>query len=262
MFIYIILAILGLIFGSFFNVCIFRIPIKISIVSPPSHCPNCSNNINWYDNIPILSYIILKGKCRYCKKKISMRYPFIELFTSIVFVLVGYKFGLSIPLIPYLIFVSSLIVISLIDYDYKIIPNVITYPGMILGLLFSFIPKMPINFISSIIGLISCFILFELIAILSRKIWKKEGMGGGDIKLIAMIGAFLGWRRAFFTIFCASLLGSICGMSLILTHKKNRNDVIPFGPFLCIGAFIALLYGQEIINWYLLYTNVQLFFPK
>ncbi|MGA1867039.1 MAG: prepilin peptidase [bacterium] len=250
---YILLAVLGLIIGSFLNVCIYRIPSQESIVFPSSHCPHCDNHIKWYDNIPVVSYLILLGSCRYCAKKISLRYPFVEILTAALFILMGYKFGLSFPLVPYCLFVASLIVVSFIDYDYKIIPNVITLPGMIVGLLLSIVPQMPVTFISSLIGLTSSWVLFKIIAIASLKILKKEGMGGGDVKLIAMIGAFVGWEKALLTIFCASLLGSVWGTGLILVFlalKKKRSEIIPFGPFLCIGALISLIYGDGIISWY------------
>lgn len=242
----------GLIVGSFLNVCIHRLPRNISIVFPSSSCPICNNPIKARDNIPIISYIFLGGRCRYCGEKISIRYPFVELFNGILYWAVFSYFGLGWHL-PFLFaFCSSMIVISFIDLDFQIIPDVITLPGIIIGFLGAsfFIPDI---FGSTIIGfktsLLGFFIgggLFYLIAVLS-----KGGMGGGDIKMMAMVGAFLGWKAVLLTTFIGSLTGSIVGIFLMVSKGMGRKTKIPFGPFLAFGAIITLFFGRVILDWYL-----------
>lgn len=241
---------LGLIVGSFLNVCISRIPIGESIILPSSHCPKCRISLKFYDNIPVLSYILLGGRCRNCGEKISWQYPLVEFLTCILFLAIGWRFGPSWPLIPYLVFVSSLIIITFIDLEHLIIPDIISLPGIGIGFLISFLPFMSVRYLDSIIGIFAWGGCFWVIAILGKWIWKREAMGGGDIKLIAMIAAFLGWQGGLVTVFWASLIGSIWGGFLILIKKKGRRDLIPFGPFLCLGALISLLYGSEMIQWY------------
>lgn len=244
------LFVLGLIVGSFLNVCIWRIPRGESIVLPASHCPNCHIPLKFYDNIPVISYILLRGSCRSCGEKISWRYPLVEFLTCILFLAIGWRFGPSWPLIPYLIFAASLIIIAFIDIEHLIIPDIISLPGIVLGFLISFLPFMSVRFLDSLIGILAWGGCFLLIAIIGKWIWKREAMGIGDIKLIAMIAAFLGWQGGAVTVFWASLIGSIWGGFLMLIKKKGRWDVIPFGPFLCLGALISLLYGPEMIRWY------------
>jgi len=244
------LLVLGLIVGSFLNVCIWRIPRGESIVLPASHCPKCGMPLRFYDNIPVLSYLVLGGRCRGCRERISWQYPLVESLNCIMYILVGWRFGPSWPIIPYCAFVSALIVVTFIDIQHLIIPDMITLPGIVLGFLVSFFPFMGVRWLDSLIGVVACGGCFLIIAILSRFIWKRDGLGGGDVKLIAMIGAFLGWQGGAVTIFWASFLGSLFGVFLILMRKKGRKDVIPFGPFLCLGALISLLFGPEMILWY------------
>ncbi len=249
----------GLIVGSFLNVCIYRLPRNISIAFPSSSCPMCNNPIKARDNVPIISYILLGGRCRYCKKKISIRYPFVELFNGILYWAVFSYFGLGWHL-PFLFaFCSSMIVISFIDLDFQIIPDIITLPGIIIGFLGAsfFIPDIfspnlsfhnlsIIGFKTSLLGFFVGGGLFYLIAILS-----KGGMGGGDIKMMAMVGAFLGWKAVLLTTFIGSLTGSIVGIFLMVFKGKGRKTKIPFGPFLAFGAIITLFFGRVILDWYL-----------
>ncbi len=232
------------------NVCICRIPKGESIVLPSSHCPKCLIPLNFYDNIPIISYILLRGRCRGCGEKISCQYPLVEFLTCILYLAIGWRFGPSWPLIPYLVFASSLIIIAFIDIDHLIIPDIISLPGIVIGFLISFLPFMNVRYLDSLIGIFAWGGCFWLIAIIGKWIWKRDAMGGGDIKLIAMIAAFLGWQGGLVTVFWASLIGSIWGGFLILIKKKGRRDLIPFGPFLCLGALISLFYGPEMIQWY------------
>jgi leader peptidase (prepilin peptidase) / N-methyltransferase len=237
--------IFGLIIGSFCNVVMYRLPQGKSIITPGSGCRSCTAPIHPWDNIPVLSYLLLRGRCRACKERISPRYLFVELTSGVLYVLLWRRFGLTTPFAVYALFTSSLLIIALIDLDHKIIPNIITLPGIAVGLGLS-VWALPITPLTSLFGLLVGGALFYLIAVVS-----KGGMGGGDIKLIAMIGAFLGWPGALFTIFSGALLGSLVGVTLMLLGKKGRKDKVPFGPFLSCGAILFMLSGDDLIQWYL-----------
>jgi leader peptidase (prepilin peptidase)/N-methyltransferase len=248
----IISLVFGLIIGSFLNVCIYRIPRELSIVSPASSCPNCKTPIRAWDNIPVISYLILAGKCRKCGEKISLRYPSVELLNGLMYAAVLYHFGFGWHLPLLFALVSSLIVITFIDLDFQIIPDVITLPGMIIGLAAShFIMPDPfatyslLGFVNSVIGLLAGGVTFYLIAILSR-----GGMGGGDVKMMAMVGSFMGWKGVFLTTLVGSLTGSLIGIGLIIFKGKGRKTKIPFGPFLALGSLVALFFGCMIVDWY------------
>ena len=246
-----VVFILGLLIGSFINVCIYRVPRKESIVFPPSHCTSCRQPIQPYDNIPLLSFLFLRGRCRSCRTPISWRYPLVELIHGVGYFFILRQFGLSSAALIYALFFTSLVAVTFIDLSHQIVPDVITLPGMVLGLLAAstVLPPGPIN---SLIGLFLGGGLFYLVAILSVTLLKKEGMGGGDIKLIAMIGAFLGWKGMLLTIFLAALSGSISGLFLVLFRGRSRAEPIPFGPFLALGAMVSLFWGSEILRWYFL----------
>ncbi len=241
--------VLGSIIGSFLNVCIYRIPAGLSIVSPPSSCPNCGWQIRWFQNVPILSYLFLRGKCAGCGQQISLRYPLVEALTGGLFVLVLYSFGLSPATAVYWLFVAVLVVITFIDLDHQIIPDVISLPGIVVGFLCSFfIPWVP--WLDSLLGiLIGGGILF-LIAWGYEFLTKREGMGGGDIKLLAMLGAFLGWKAIFPMVFLASLAGTVIGLPLMVLQKKDSKLALPFGPFLALAALVHLFWGGAILDWY------------
>ncbi|MBI3805524.1 MAG: prepilin peptidase [Nitrospirae bacterium] len=243
--------ILGLLIGSFLNVCIYRLPRQESIVFPASHCPLCQAPVQPYDNLPLLSFLLLRGRCRSCGTAISWRYPLVEFIHALGYLFILHQFGPSVQAGIYALFFSSLVVVIFIDLSHQIIPDVITLPGMVLGLLAAstVLPPGPIN---SLIGLFLGGGLFYLVAILSVALLKKEGMGGGDIKLIAMIGAFLGWKGMLLTIFLAALAGSVSGLFLVLIRGRSRAEPIPFGPFLALGAMVSLFWGPEILHWYLL----------
>lgn len=240
-----IVFVFGLIIGSFCNVVIYRLPEGKSIVTPGSQCRFCGNSIRPWDNIPLLSYALLRGRCRFCEEPIAARYPAVELASGILYVLLWYKLGLSLPFVFYALLTSALVVVALIDFDHRIIPNTITLPGMVVGLGLSFW-ALPITPLASLLGLLAGGVLFYLIAAVSR-----GGMGGGDIKLIAMIGAFLGWQGALFTIFSGALMGSLVGVTLMLLGRKGRKDKVPFGPFLSGGAILFIFFGNDLISWYL-----------
>lgn len=242
--------IFGAIVGSFLNVCILRIPAGKSIAYPPSHCPKCDSPIRGYDNIPIISYLILMGKCRNCKERISFRYPLVEFLTAIFSLAAMMMFGPSLAYLIYFAFVSSLIVITFIDLDHQIIPDIISLPGIPLGFLASFVVP-EITYKESLIGIAIGGGLLLLVAIGYEFVAKKEGMGGGDVKLLAMIGAFLGWKGVLFTIFSGSLVGTIIGVTIMIAQGKDSKYAIPFGPFLSMGALLYLFFGEPIIYWYL-----------
>ena len=248
------LAVICFIFGamvsSFLNVCIYRLPKEESIIWPGSHCPHCKKPIKFYDNIPLVSYLLLKGKCRYCKEPISIQYLLVEGVTALSSLFLIIKFGLSLSYLVYFAFVSSLIVITVIDLYHQIIPDVISLPGIGVGLLASIINPQ-ITFFDSLIGILIGGGSLFLVATLYQWLFKRDGMGGGDIKLLAMIGAFLGWKAVILTILLSSLIGSITGITIMVLKGKDFKYAIPFGPFLSLGAVIALFYQNEIIFWYL-----------
>ena len=242
--------IFGALIGSFLNVCISRLPNEESIVSPGSHCPQCQAPIRFYDNIPLLSYLLLGGKCRNCRNPISLQYPLVEGITAGMSLLLFLRFGPTLSYLVYFCFVAGLIVITVIDLYHQIIPDVISLPGIIAGLLGALvIPQM--TFLNSIAGaLLGGGSLFA-VATLYQWVFKREGMGGGDVKLLAMIGAFLGWKAVILTILLSSLIGSVIGIAIMVVKGKDFKYAIPFGPFLSLGAVIALFYGEALIQWYL-----------
>jgi leader peptidase (prepilin peptidase)/N-methyltransferase len=239
----------GLCIGSFLNVCIHRLPIGKSIVRPPSSCPTCGSMISWYDNIPVISWILLRGRCRGCKASISIRYPLVELLTGLLAVITAAHFGIQWSALIYFIFGVALIVITFIDLDHRIIPDIISLPGIPMGFLASFLLPQ-ISWTESLIGIVVGGGSLLAIAMGYQFITGKEGMGGGDIKLLAMIGAFLGWKGVFFTIMASSLTGTVVGIAAMLRAGKGMKMALPFGPFLALGALLFLFLGTPIINWY------------
>lgn len=236
--------IFGLIVGSFSNVCIYRMPREESVVKPRSHCPVCKKNIPWYDNIPILSYILLKAKCRSCGVRIPLKYPLVELITALLFVAVVRVFGLNIHSIGLLVLVCGLIISSFIDIDFRIIPDIISVGGIAVGLILGLINR---SIVGSLLGVLIGGGVIYLTGRIGDFIFKKESMGGGDVKFLAMIGAFLGWKLALLTFFIAPLFGAVVG----IYHKiRTKDSTIPYGPFLALGALIALFWGERIIKFF------------
>lgn len=234
----------SLLLGSFFNVCIHRIPRGESLAFPPSHCPRCQHRLAPLDLIPVISFLFLRGQCRYCRSPISWRYPAVELLTAALFTLAWFRFGWSWDLLYALILTSVLIIVTFIDWDTQMIPDGLTLPGIAAGLIFSFGPQGATPW-DSLLGLLAGGLPLLLIAVASQ-----GGMGGGDIKLMAMAGTFLGWKLTLLALFLSFLAGGIVGVFLLLTHKKGRKDAVPFGPFLALGSFAALLYGPALLTWY------------
>ena len=246
----VILFIFGACVGSFLNVCIFRLPLKKSILFPASHCPGCKKNIPFYCNLPIVSYVALMGKCKFCGSKISLRYPIVEFVTAGLTLLLYQRFNLTLPLIFWFVFVSVLIVISFIDWDHQIIPDIISLPGIIIFASSVFvIPGM--TWQAVLLGVLCGGGLLYAIALAYYAVRHQNGMGGGDIKLMAMIGAAIGAKGVLFTIFAGSLLGTMGGLAILISNKKEQTQPkIPFGPFLSTGAVIYILWGEQIIHWY------------
>ena len=259
---FISIFILGLLIGSFLNVCIYRLPQNESIVFPPSHCMSCGNELKALDLVPVLSYFVLQGKCRFCKTSISPRYAGVEVLTGFLFLFTYYNLGLGLELLKALIFISFLVVITFIDYDHQLILDKVLLPmgivGVLINLLFEysdFIVTLgslsfsllvnPLDWLSMGIGFFVGGGLLFIIAMVSG-----GGMGGGDIKFAAVLGLWLGWQMNLLVLMLAFILGGIVGVLLIATRIKSRKDYIPFGPFIAISAWIVYIYGIEILQWY------------
>ena len=243
--------IIGACIGSFLNVCIYRIPENNSIITPGSFCPACKKGIPFYCNIPVLSYLFLKGRCKFCHKPISIRYPIIEILAGMFAVVLFYKFGIGQVMIYWFIFTSVLITISFIDIDHQIIPDVISLPGiLVFASSFYFLPEMTLK--NTLLGIVAGGGSLYAVAFLYYLLKKQEGMGGGDIKLLAMIGAAIGIKGVFFTIFAGSLFGTFFGLLIMIYTKIADSKLkIPFGPFLSMGAILYIFFGEQLILWYL-----------
>ncbi len=248
----IFLFIIGTIAGSFMNVCIYRLPRSESIITPRSRCPSCGAGIPWFDNVPVLSFLLLRGRCRFCKKRISARYIIVEILSGFICVLLFLYFGLSAKFFILWCLSSALVVASFIDLRFREIPDIITLPGIILGLCLAALypPLMGksgnlSSLLDSFLGVIAGGGSIFITGLIGKFIFKKDAMGFGDVKLLAMIGAFIGWKLAIFTFFLAPFFGSIAGIPLKI--KRGESD-IPYGPHLSLAAFVAILYGEEILR--------------
>lgn len=239
----------GLCVGSFLNVVIYRLPLEKSIVFPRSSCPKCQTLIPWWANVPLLSYVFLRARCASCKGPISLRYPFVELLTGVLFLLgaTAVPDPLAWPFVFY--FLASLVACTFIDLDHWLLPDKITIPGMVVGILGSFfLPQH--DWLNAVLGILFGGGLLFSVAWLYLGVTGKDGLGGGDIKFLAMAGAFLGWKGAFVTILFGSFVGSILGIFLMLIKGKKGTTAIPFGPFLCGGALLAFFFGEPLWRWY------------
>lgn len=242
-FMYICIGLLGLIIGSFLNVCICRIPQKQSIAFPPSHCMSCGHKLNVIDLFPVFSYIFLKGKCRYCSEKISIQYPTVELLNCLLYLVGLYKFGINLEFVFFVLLSSLLIVLSLIDIKHMILPNILVLIVFILSILYMiFIKK---TYMDSLWGFLiggGFFLLLMLVTL--------GNMGGGDIKLMAALGVWLGLQGTVLTIAFAFIVGAVVSVILMITKKADRKSMLPFGPFICLGSLFAMTYGSLLIDWY------------
>ena len=251
-------AILGAVVGSFLNVVILRLPEKkASIVFPGSHCPLCGHQLSWWENIPLLSYLLLRGKCRGCHAHISWQYPLVEALMALLSFLLWHQFGMQGDFAAfgiYFVFFAALLVIIFIDIHHQIIPDVISLPGIVLGFAVSF-ANSQVTWLESGLGILlgggSLFVIAYGYALIA----KRDGMGGGDIKLLGMIGAFLGWQSLLYVLFASSLLGSITGIATMLLFRQGMKSRLPFGPFLAFGAMSWVLLHDEILwlwHWYIM----------
>ncbi|MCX5702247.1 MAG: prepilin peptidase [Candidatus Omnitrophica bacterium] len=256
--------IFGSVVGSFLNVCIYRMPLGKSVVWPHSHCPKCEKKIPWYDNLPFISYLFLRGRCRFCKERISLRYLVVELLTALAFVVLYNLYGLKYEFFIYAIFVCNLIIASFVDIKHRIIPDEVSIGGMIVGFVLSAIKGFnlaPFSYnikpmLDSLLGIIIgggiIYLTGFLFDLVYFKLLKKppiqgetESMGGGDVKLLAMIGAFLGWQGAVLTFFIAPLFGAVIGIINLIVKKEH---LIPYGPFLSLAALVSLFWADKIIR--------------
>ncbi len=242
---------LGAAVGSFLNVCIYRLPRGGSLLRPGSHCPSCQAPIRPRDNVPILSYLALRGRCRSCGGRISLRYPLVESCTGLLAIATFWRYGMQ-PVAPlHFAFAAALVVVTFIDIEYQIIPDAISLPGIGIGLTASFlVPGTPAPFDAAIGVLLGGGILYG-VALAYQRWTGVEGMGLGDVKLLAMIGAFLGWRGIPLCLLVASVTGSVVGLAIAVGLRKGRRYPIPFGPFLSAGAIATMFFGDPLVRWYL-----------
>ena len=238
-------ALLGLVIGSFLNVLIARLPEGRNVVIPPSLCPHCSNPIPWRDNLPLLSFILLGGRCRRCRTPISRRYPAVEILTAALFMLAYGRRGWSADLPAALLLIAMLIVIAGIDLDHQIIPHVLTLPGIAVGVLAN-LATGHVPWVDALLGILLGGGIFFVTILASR-----GGMGGGDMNLGAMLGAFLGWKLGLLAVLLAVFAGGLVAMGLLALGRKGRKDPVPFGPFLALGGTVSLLWGDRLLDWYL-----------
>jgi leader peptidase (prepilin peptidase)/N-methyltransferase len=238
---------LGTAVGSFLNVCIHRLPLRLSLAWPGSHCPSCRAPVKPSDNIPIVSYLWLRGRCRNCKAPISIKYPIVELVTGVMFLGAFLLFD-SPVLIQRLLFGCAMVVLFVVDLEHRILPDVITLPGIVIGFLFSFF--MPPGWVDSLIGIMVGGGSLWLLGEIYFRVRHEEGMGFGDVKMLAMIGAFLGWKLMLLTLILSSFIGSIVGVAMIALHRGDMKYALPFGTFLALGAIAASTAGGPIIDWY------------
>ena len=271
-----IIFVFGLIIGSFLNVCILRIPVAESVVLPPSHCPSCGMPIKPYDNIPVVSWLVLAGRCRKCKARISAMYPMVELGTGLLFLACYFVFGIKAEALKWAIFAALLIVLTITDLRERILPDKVNFVGFGLGLLLSLFtrpvdgtalwlanhlfayppPEAALSFADALIGAGVASGLLWLVAEGYFRARGREGMGLGDVKMMAMAGAFLGLQRALLTILLGSLLGSLIGIAVIAIGRKGRDFELPFGTFLGAGAMLVVFFGSPALDWYRAFTHV------
>jgi leader peptidase (prepilin peptidase) / N-methyltransferase len=244
-----LVALLGMMLGSFMNVCIYRLPRGLSPVRPRSSCPSCGHILSWYENVPVVSYLVLRGRCRACRAWISPMYPIVEFITGAVF-LAGYVwYGPTPLLIVRLVFAWAMIALFVIDLQHKILPNVITLPGIAVGVLANALAGP--GWVASLIGAaVGAGILFAIAEVYYR-VRHEEGLGMGDVKMLGMIGAFLGWKLVLVTLVLSSFLGSIVGIGVLIAKKESLKYALPFGTFLAAGALVAAVGGDALLNWYL-----------
>jgi leader peptidase (prepilin peptidase)/N-methyltransferase len=248
--------------GSFLNVCIYRIPRDESVVAPRSHCPNCNYMIPWYDNIPLVSYFVLRARCRKCEQKITPRYVLVEALVAVLFLLVWQRYGLDLRTPIYWMALSGLVVATFVDFEHMIIPDRISLGGILVGLVLSaLVPSLhgTTSWLSSlresVLGASSGILLLWSVGVLGKMVFKKDAMGMGDVKLLGAIGALLGWRAVIFTVMMSSLFGSVVGIGLIASRNKAWQSRIPYGPYIAMAAACWILGGYTWWQWYVLWVS-------
>ncbi len=244
-----VLSILGLSVGSFLNVCVHRVPLGESLVRPGSRCPHCGYALRWFDNVPLVSYALLRGRCRRCREPISIRYPALELATLAVFIVHGAVFGWSALLVVRLVFACAMIVLFAIDLEHHLLPDVITLPGIVAGLAASV--ALPPGIVDALLGILIGGGVLWAIGEVYFRVSGQEGMGGGDVKMLAMIGAFLGWKLVLVTLVLSSVAGSLIGILVMALKRGGMKYALPYGTFLALGALAASLAGDRLIRWYM-----------
>jgi leader peptidase (prepilin peptidase)/N-methyltransferase len=245
-FVSLVMGIVGAMFGSFLNVCILRWPKEESVVRPGSRCPGCARPIRWYDNIPVLSWLLLRGRCRHCRTRISIQYPLIELGNGLIWAFMGWRFGLSLAAVSGAAFFTILLGITMTDAREYIIPDEFSLGGLVIGILLS-LPGGFTAIANALIGAAAGFGLLWVVGALGTRMFKEEAMGGGDIKMMAMVGAFVGWQGVLLTVFLGALLGTLVFVPLSFLGRKR---LVPFGVFLSVGAAATWLVGPAVIAWY------------
>ncbi len=249
-FYYIWVALTGLCIGSFLNVVIYRVPRDKKFWAGRSVCPSCDNQLKWYHNVPVLSWLFLRGKCGFCGERISFRYPLVELINAAAYLYFFWELGLTFEFAVFAFLSSALLTIFYIDLDFQIIPDMITIPGAALGLAVSFLPG-GIGIVPSLIGFLVGGGSLFLVAELGERLFKKEAMGGGDIKMAAMLGAFLGWQKVLFVFLSSAVIGLAVSMVVMIFSAKLRESrMIPFGPFIALAAMVAIIWGDQLIALY------------
>lgn len=245
----VVAALVGALIGSFLNVCIYRLPLDRSIVWPGSACPSCARALAWYENVPVLSWLALRGRCRTCKAPISVRYPIIELLTAAMCAAACWYYGPTVLFLSRFVFGCALIVLFAIDLEHHLLPNTITLPGIVVGFLFSLVSGP--GWLSSLLGiLVGGGILFG-VAEAYYRIRHEEGLGMGDVKMLAMVGAFLGWPATLMTLMMGSIAGSVVGMMVIALRRGDMKYALPFGTFLAMGAALSATVGPSLLDWYI-----------
>lgn len=244
-------ALFGLTIGSFLNVVIHRLPRKLGVARGRSVCPQCQTQLKWYHNIPLLSYLFLRGRCAFCRASIPLRYPLVEIINAALYLYFFSHYGAGLQLAVTAVLASALLVIFFIDLDHHIIPDVITLPGMLLGLAVSLAPE-GIGIVNALIGLVVGGGSLYAMAMLGDWLFKKESMGGGDIKMAAMLGAFVGWQKVILIFISSAVIGLVISIVIMFfSSRLRRTRVIPFGPFLAMAAMVAIVYGDRLISFYL-----------
>lgn len=243
-----LMAVLGLCVGSFLNVCIYRLPRGQSLVSPASRCPACGRSLRWFDNVPVVSWLVLRGRCGQCQAPISAQYPIIEVLTAIAWVFIAWITPPGWLLASRLVLGTALIVLFMIDLEHQLLPNAITLPGIVTGFAFSLVTHP--GAIESLIGIAVGGGVLYAIAAGYYLLRKEEGMGMGDVKMLAMVGAFLGWRAVLLTLVLASFAGAVFGVAIMVLQRGSLRYALPFGTFLAVATFVAMLVGEEILAWY------------